>query len=1203
MFGSSATNLVAGDTNSVNDVFLHDTQTGATTRVSVDSLGVESDGFSDGVSISANGRYITFYSEATNLITGDTNGFSDVFLHDTQTGTTTRVSVDSLGVEGDSSSSTSSISSSGRYIFFTSDATNFTSEDDNAQTDVFLHDTQTGDTTLINPYTANGGSSISSYANSISSDGRYVVFSSSASNFVLNDINSSSDIFFYDTQDLELNTISISNDPQTTTFQVNDDIYYTQMSGNGQYITFVSDASNIVLNDFNNANDIFLYNIQTQQTDIVSVSSSEEVGNGASIGGSISNDGRYIAFYSTSSNLVPGTSGFNYYLRDTQGGTTTVVSVDSLGDPLNAGSPFGNVRISGNGRYVVYDSHPSVSLPGGSIYGAYRYDTQTGTTIRVAVDSSGDSVSGSVVSISQDGRYVFFVTDVNGVVPEDMNGFSDVFMYDAQTDTVSLISVGSGGDVGNADSGTAILSDDGQYVYFESLASNLVVGDLNGEVDIFRRETQTGEVTKISNNLSLTGMYLYGVFNQNPTISSDNRYLSYGARVFDLETGVVAQIAGVSVSGNIYISKNTKRLSFASSQSYVLPDTGVMDNFYSTYAFVLLDYSGNFVESTSNNGTLTGSRTITITDDTFVNASGTLTLNTHYTLTNAPAGLTPVMTVSSDGLTATLTFTGSATTHANANDVSNLTITFLDDAFTLESDADQVAGATNSAGTINFQDPNGGSSGGGGSNPNPVPGCTDSDADNYNPSATQDNGSCQYAPGAIVGCTDISAGNYNSQATVDNGTCLYGVFGCMDATATNYNPLAVYSNGSCTYLPPPIDPPSDDPDDVNGCMDPGALNYNPLATVNSLPCDYLIPVTLGCMDVTATNYNEEATTDDGSCTYTPPPPEEEGEGLPPITSIIGFIERTPEVPIAIAITGLALPLITPFISPGNIAGIVSIPLRLWNLIPTLLGFRRKKRPWGTVYDSVTKQPLDPVYVMLKDASGNEVATSITDLDGRYGFQVSPGQYTLFANKANYVFPSAKLAGKTEDDLYNNLYFGDLLSVQSEDEIINKNIPMDAINFNWNEFEKAKNKKLMKFYSQTELFLARISKVLFFAGLVSSIALTILEPKTFNFVILGLYALILVLAFFGIKPRAFGFVTEKETGYPLSFAVISIFSSELGREVAHTVIGKTGRYYLLVPKGTYFIKLRKKTGENTYEEVYQSESFTANKGYINKIIKI
>jgi len=117
-----------------------------------------------------------------------------------------------------------------------------------------------------------------------------------------------------------------------------------------------------------------------------------------------------------------------------------------------------------------------------------------------------------------------------------------------------------------------------------------------------------------------------------------------------------------------------------------------------------LTYTTNFTESSSNNGTLNGSRIATIADDTFINAGSTLTLDTHYSLTNEPAGLTPVMTVNGGGTTATLTFTGNATSHESANDVSNLTITFLDGAFTNTATASDATGYTDTVGTVTFDD-------------------------------------------------------------------------------------------------------------------------------------------------------------------------------------------------------------------------------------------------------------------------------------------------------------------------------------------------------------------------------------------------------------------------------------------------------------------------------------------------------------------
>ncbi len=346
---------------------------------------------------------------------------------------------------------------------------------------------------------------------------------------------------------------------------------------------------------------------------------------------------------------------------------------------------------------------------------------------------------------------------------------------------------------------------------------------------------------------------------------------------------------------------------------------------------------------------------------------------------------------------------------------------------------------------------------------------------------------------------------------------------------------------------------------------------------------------------------------------TPPSAEEDGGENPflgEVKSAIddigrGIQESFKEIPKeaadTVSIAGIALPAV--FFVATQPAAAASIPLRLWNIVPTLLGFKRKKRPWGTVYDSITKQPLDPVYVTLSDMKGKEIATTITDLDGRFGFLVAPGMYTIAVHKDNYEFPSKKLVGQEHDELYNNLYFKETVQITNQDELLIKNVPMDALNFNWNEFEKAKNKKLMKFYSKRDLFLANISAVAFYAGIISSVVLMFLAPAPLNYIIVGIYAVVLIMRALGIKPKKPGHVIEKETGFPLSFGIIKVFSAALGKEVAHAIIGKTGKYYILVPNGEYYMKISKKTGEDTYQEVFQSEPFTVKKGYVGKIFKI
>ena len=247
-FESYASNLVPGDSNASKDVFIHDRQTGATTRVSVDagvrdrfrgyaygsvSLSISGDGryvAFDGVSVhdretgtstqidgwgllpalNADGRYVAFVSIATDLVSGDTNNASDVFVHDRQTDITTRVSVDNAGNQGNDYSSDPSISADGRYVAFTSGAPNLVSDDTNGSRDVFVHDRQTGTTTRVSvdsagrqtplpgddywPPVWDGGSQLPS----ISADGRYVSFSSMASTLVPGDTNGQEDIFVHD---------------------------------------------------------------------------------------------------------------------------------------------------------------------------------------------------------------------------------------------------------------------------------------------------------------------------------------------------------------------------------------------------------------------------------------------------------------------------------------------------------------------------------------------------------------------------------------------------------------------------------------------------------------------------------------------------------------------------------------------------------------------------------------------------------------------------------------------------------------------------------------------------------------------------------------------------------------------------------------------------------------------------------------------
>lgn len=301
-FESKSSNLVPGDVNGAADIFVRDTQTGTTSLVSVDSEGHQGIFWSEAPAISADGRYVAFGSYASNLVSGDTNSAADVFLHDRQTGTTTLVSVDSSGLQGNDGSDFPSISADGRYIAFYSMTSNLVSEDTNERIDIFLRDMLAGTTTRVSIGSNNeqGNQDAGYFPPSISADGRYVAFDSFASNLVNGDTNFAWDIFLRDTQTgtttrLSVNSSGVQGDQGGTS---------PSISADGRYVTFGSPSTNLVNGDTNGHYDVFIRDTQTGTTARLSVNSGGEEGDGDSAIPAISADGHFVTFYSLAANLV-----------------------------------------------------------------------------------------------------------------------------------------------------------------------------------------------------------------------------------------------------------------------------------------------------------------------------------------------------------------------------------------------------------------------------------------------------------------------------------------------------------------------------------------------------------------------------------------------------------------------------------------------------------------------------------------------------------------------------------------------------------------------------------------------------------------------------------------------------------------------------------------------------------------------------------
>ncbi len=328
-FSADDTGLVDGDTNGFRDIFVHARRTGQTTRITMGSDGAQPDGASRSPEQSNDGRYVVFESLATNLVDDDTNDATDIFLHDRQTGQTTRVSVASDGSQADARSNDPRVSSDGRYVAFSSRATNLVTGDTNDKADIFLHDCQTGQTERVSVASDGTQGDDASLYPALSSDARYVAFEFWGTNLVDDDTNGVADVLVRDRQTGQTTRISVSSDGQ----QADDDSFWPCLSADGRYVAFEGRATNLVDGDTNDATDVFVHDRQTGQTTLVAFSSAGVQGNGHSYAASISDDGRFLAFVSSADNLVSGdTNGVrDVFLHDRQTGQTTRLSVSSEG--------------------------------------------------------------------------------------------------------------------------------------------------------------------------------------------------------------------------------------------------------------------------------------------------------------------------------------------------------------------------------------------------------------------------------------------------------------------------------------------------------------------------------------------------------------------------------------------------------------------------------------------------------------------------------------------------------------------------------------------------------------------------------------------------------------------------------------------------------------------------------------------------------
>ncbi|MFI0486162.1 TolB family protein [Actinomadura sp. 9N215] len=354
VFTSAAANLVPGDTNGVPDVFLHDRRTRKTERVSVSGTGAEGNGRSLDPSISADGRYVAFTSEASNLVAGDANGTFDVFLKDRRTGVTTNLHVDSEEDQGNSAAFSPSVSPDGRYVAFSSSSVNLAPGADNGFFNAFLRDVAAGTTEVVSLSTAGEPAWGSSSEPSVSADGRYVAFTSEAANLVPGDTNETYDVFVRDRTANATTRVSLTVSGGQFTLGSG----APSISADGRHVAFGAGSEEGITN-------VYRRDLRRGATRQVSANAQGIPGNGDSAWPSISANGRFVAYESRATNLTPGedtNETIDVFVTDLRTRATTRVTVTSTGEQGNGRSEV--LGISGDGRTVLFGSAASNLVPG-----------------------------------------------------------------------------------------------------------------------------------------------------------------------------------------------------------------------------------------------------------------------------------------------------------------------------------------------------------------------------------------------------------------------------------------------------------------------------------------------------------------------------------------------------------------------------------------------------------------------------------------------------------------------------------------------------------------------------------------------------------------------------------------------------------------------------------------------------------------------
>lgn len=392
-------------------------------------------------------------------------------------GTTVCISLDPSGATADGSSGNPVVSGSGRFVAFTSTATNLGVNGRRRTMDVFVRNVNTGVTRLASVNSRERPANEWSYSYGVSTNGRYVLFASVASNLVPRDTNERFDAFVRDLREGITRRVSVTDDEKQFRWAIDE----PSMSGDGRFVAFTVFG------------DVYLRDLQKRTTRLVSVNNAGRPANRESFHASISGNGRYVAFSSYASNLAPGTTPdeSQVFVRDVRPGSTELVSVAHNGTPGDGSSS--RPAISRRGRYISFTSGATDLVRGdtNARQDVFLRDRALGTTERVSVTSRetqarGDGLGLSIDSdVSNGGRLVAFHSKANDLVPGDTNRRPDVFVRDRETGRTLRVSVNTAGEEGNVGSFDGSLPNTGSFVAFGTSATNLTPQDTNRESDVY----------------------------------------------------------------------------------------------------------------------------------------------------------------------------------------------------------------------------------------------------------------------------------------------------------------------------------------------------------------------------------------------------------------------------------------------------------------------------------------------------------------------------------------------------------------------------------------------------------------------------------------------------------------------------------------------------------------------------------------------